>query len=355
MRASERIVGHDSVSPCASTASDEGIRPAMKKLSGWQKAGVFAGVGCLSIIVVVVVGVIVAVAWARSTVANLGDPTPTQNERTIPLGQPPALQAEAAPTRSADVAQGSAPQRLSIDLADGRFVVRPGAPGGQVQVEGTYAPGLYELTEDHKPDEAGRASTTIRFRAKAPAWARLLAGMGNGSRSQPDVTVTIPAGVPIDLTLRVGQGASRIDLGGLMLKELGLTVSMGNQEVDFKEPVAPGLRNVRLTASMGNVSVDRLGNARARSIEASGSMGNLTADLGGDWQPGTEADLSFTHSMGELTVRAPTQVRLETVVSSSQGKAEDRSVDARQTNDPKSALLRLRVSTSMGESHISRY
>src|SRR5918995_1333617 len=57
----------------------------MNKLSGWQKAGLIAGLGCLSIIGVVVIGVVVAIVWARATIAELGDTTPTEVQRTIGL------------------------------------------------------------------------------------------------------------------------------------------------------------------------------------------------------------------------------------------------------------------------------
>ena len=323
----------------------------MKKLSGWQKAGLFAGVGCLSIIVVVIAGLAIAVATARSTIAQLGDPNPTRTERAIALPSPQVAAPGVAATKGS--ASQVEPLRLSINLEDGNFTVRPGPPGAQVHVEGTYAQGLYELIEDRAADAGGR--TTIRFRSKAPAWARLLSGMGSNSATRPELTVVIPTGAPIDLSLRVGQGESRIDLGGLTLTDLGLDVAMGNHEVDFKEPVVRRLRRARLNASMGNVSIDHLGNARAESIDASGSMGNLKVDLGGEWQKDTETDLSFRHSMGELTVNVPTQVRLQTEVSSSQGNADNRSADSRETQDPAAPRLRLRVSTSMGDSHISRY
>ena len=55
----------------------------MKKLSGWQKVGLFAGIGCFSVIAIVVVGFAIAVAYARSTLADLGDTTPTRVERAI--------------------------------------------------------------------------------------------------------------------------------------------------------------------------------------------------------------------------------------------------------------------------------
>jgi len=325
---------------------------AVKKLSGWQKAGLFAGVGCLSIVVVVIGGLAIAVAIARSTIAQLGDPNPTRTERTIALPSPQAAAPGAAAPKGS-TSKVDTPLRLTINLEDGNFTIRPGPPGAQVQVEGTYAQGLYELIEDRDDNTGGR--TTIRFRSKAPAWARLLSGVGTNAGNRPELTVVIPTGVPIDLSLRVGQGESRIDLGGLTLTDLGLEVAMGNHRIDFKEPVVRGLRRARLNASMGNVSIDHLGNARAESIDAAGSMGNLRVDLGGDWPKETETDLSFRHSMGELTLNVPTQVRLEAEVSSSQGNADNRSADSRETQDPAAPRLRVRVSTSMGDSHISRY
>jgi hypothetical protein len=183
----------------------------------------------------------------------------------------------------------------------------------------------------------------------------MLAGIGNGENDQPKLTLLIPPAVPIDLSLNVTMGESRIELGGLTLSDLGLDLSMGNHEVDFREPVVDGVTRLRLTARMGNVSVENLGNARARSVDASGSMGNLTADLGGDWRPGSEAEMSFTQSMGEVRVNVPTKVRLEADVRDSDGKTQTIPADADETKDPKAPVVRVRVSTSMGESRVTRY
>lgn len=322
----------------------------MKKLSGWQKLGLFAGIGCFSVIAIVVVGFAIAVAYARSTLANLGDTTPTRVERAIEIQTPTA---EAPPPGTKPAASVGGPMKLNVELQEGTFEIRPGEPNGRVQVEGEFSPALYELTE-RTDNDTGTPRTTIRFRSKssAPGWARMLAGMGE--TNQPRLTLRIPSAVPIDLSLNVSMGESRIDLGGLTLSELGLELSMGNHEVDFRQPVMAGLVRLRLNTRMGNVSVENLGNARAKSVDASGSMGNLTADLGGDWQPGSEAELSFTQSMGEVRLKVPTKVRLEADVRNAEGQKE-RPADADETTDPKAPLLKVRVSTSMGEGRVTRY
>ena len=317
----------------------------MRKMSGWQKAGLIAGVGCFSVIGVVVIGLVIAAAWARSVVADLGDTTPARIERSI------AVEPSAASPKIVKPDAPVEPMQLTVDLEEGFFTIKPGPPGGQVQVQGMYAPGLYELTETLDAD-ARRA--TIRFRSKAPQWARILAGMGDGDSNRPELTVVIPRGAPMDLVLRLSMGESRVDLGGLTLRDLDVDVSMGEHRIDFQTPVVEGLRRVRLNGSMGNVNVENLGNARPQAIEGSGSMGNLIADLGGAWDPGSQAQMSFSHSMGELTLRVPTSVRLETEVRD--GDGERRSTgDTTQPDDPKAPVVKVRVSTSMGETRVVRY
>jgi hypothetical protein len=328
----------------------------MKKLSGWQKAGLIAGVGCLSILGVIVIGIIVAVVWARSAMTQLGDTTPTKVERSVALGAP---QAEAPDASAGQPLPGASdagrPMRLTVDLEEGTFTVRPGPPGGQVQIQGTYATNLYELSERHDTDTDGTPRATIRFRSKAPVWARILSGFGGDSGGRPELTVIIPQGSPMDLSLRVAMGESRIDLGGLTLRELELAVSMGEHRIDFAQPLVEGPRRVRLDASMGDVRVENLGNTRALSVETTTSMGSLTADLGGAWEPGGDAALSFSQSMGELTLRVPSAVRLETDFRNSEGQSENRPAEATTDPDPKAPLLKLRVQTSMGESRVVRY
>ena len=324
----------------------------MKKLSGWQKVGLFAGIGCFSFVALLVVGFAVAVFYAKSTLADLGDTTPTQVQRTIAI-QAPLAEAPPPGTKPAALTTNG-PMQLNVELQEGTFDIKPGEPNGRVQVEGRFSEALYELTQ-RTETQNGTERTTIRFRSKAPMWARMLAGIGNDDNNRPKLTLLIPVGVPINLSLNVSMGESRIDLGGLTLSDLGLDLSMGNHEVDFRQPVVDGMTRFRLNARMGNVRVENLGNARAKSVDASGSMGNLTADLGGEWKPGSEAELSFSQSMGEVRVNVPNKVRLQADVRDAEGKTQNIGPDADETKDPKAPVIKVRVSSSMGEGRVTRY
>jgi hypothetical protein len=324
-----------------------------KKRSGWRTFGLIAGIGCLSMIAIVVGGLVVASVWARATLRSYGDPEPQSVDRRIELPAPPAADA-GKPPASADAAR-SAPMRLTIDLQEGEFTIKPGEPGSDIQIEGEYAPGWYELTDERDTDPAtGVSRATVRFRSKVPGWARIFGGFSGGGSAQPKLTVTVPRGSPLDLALQMNMGRSEIDLGGLTLDNLNITAAMGEHRIDFREPLAEDLRRFRLNTSMGNVTIENLGNARAEVINATGSMGNLTATLGGDWQPGTETEATFEQSMGELTVRVPSNIRVEADVRSAQGETS-RAPAITQPDDPKAPALRLRVTSSMGNARVVQY
>lgn len=342
----------------------------MARLTGWQKAGVIAGVGCFSIVAIVAVGFAIAIVWARSTVAQYGDPAPTRVERSIPIGGDSAAAAPAPvpsdPAAPADVPSApapgasfdSAPLALTIELQEGVFTIEPGEPGTAVQVEGTFSPGMYELIESHDTAEDGTRRSRIRFAAKAPMWARVLSGMfgdGNDGRQQPQLTVRIPPGVPMDLDLNVAMGESRIDLGGLTLGEADLALSMGEHRLNFGTPTAVPVRRLRLDTRMGNVEVENLGNARPQSVESSASMGNLTADLGGAWPPKSDASLAFDTSMGQLTLRVPSDVKVEADFRERNNAPAARRPVGDNPDDPEAPLLKLRVESSMGEARVVRY
>src|SRR5688572_33328641 len=72
----------------------------MAKRSAWRTVGLIAGVGCLTMIVVVVGGIVITVMVARNAASNLGDPNPRPVERRIALTPPATDAAAKSATRS---------------------------------------------------------------------------------------------------------------------------------------------------------------------------------------------------------------------------------------------------------------
>ena len=171
-----------------------------------------------------------------------------------------------------------------------------------------------------------------------------------------DLTVTIPEGVPIDLELNLSAGETRTDLGGLTLVDLEADLSMGEHHLDFSRPLAQQLARVQVSGSMGDVNLENLGNARALEFETSSSMGNFNVDLGGAWPVETVAELVFNHSMGELRLNVPESVRIATDSESSVRLGDSGDLDVVDGGaDPSAPVVRLHISTTMGETRFRRY
>ena len=313
----------------------------------WKKTVlVVAGAGAALVLGLVAVAT-AGFVWAASTAERLGEPTPEPVTRAI------GIQSASGPVPGAP----GDPLRLDIELQDGTFEIRPGPPRTEVRVEGRYAKSYYDLSEEHTPaGEPGGPATRIRLRRSQSFLVQLVADAFSGSRGAPNaLTITIPAEVQIALTLKLSAAESRIDLGGLSLTDLEADLAMGEHLLDFSEPLAGAPRRVRVDGSMGLVRLERLGNARAMEMEVEGSMGSLSADLGGDWPRDAVPDLTLSHSMGELRIAIPAAVRIAPDSDISAVLGETDRIERADDTGGEAPVVRLHLSTSMGETRVRRY
>lgn len=289
----------------------------------------------------------VALVWASSTVERLGEPSPEPVARSIALPGPDGV--------AGDDAGASA--HLAIHLEDGVFEVRPGPPGSEVRVDGTYASKYYDLVHAHTPaaGSTGRVVTVRLSRARSLLVQLVAHAMERAPSTPNDLTVTIPRDTPFSVNLTIRAGESRVDLGGLSLTDLAVDLAMGEHRLDLSEPLAVAPRRVRLDGGMGEIRFERLGNTRAAELQASGHMGSVTVDLGGAWPAGAMTDVTVNNLMGELRLEAPSGLRLVGFGSDSPVPGVDGPAGDGRAVDPGLPALRLRVSNTMGETRLSRY
>ncbi len=322
----------------------------MSRKTGWKRMLIVTGVATVSMVALLLTVGAAGLVWATATANRIGEAAPEPISRII------AVVDQSAAGRDR-VGGADETARLEIELEEGTFEIRPGPAGTEVTVEGAYAKGYYELTEERTPaSDRGGPRTLIQLRPSRGFLVRLVGGAMSGASELNDLTVTIPRDLPIALTLRLRAGESRIDLGGLNLTDLEADLSMGSHRLDFSEPLARELRQVRVDGRMGEIRLEHLGNAKALKVEAASRMGSFSADLGGDWGHGTVPELSFSTMMGELRLDIPSSVRvaadsqsLAMLGESSQFHRSD------ESSDPASPTVRLNVSTTMGETRVSRY
>ena len=323
-------------------------------MAGWQKVLLFGVAAFISVGVLLTIVGIGALRWASSVAEELGTPTSAPTAVSIAVAR-----AAAAPAAQGSASSDATP-RVEIELQDGRFEIRSGPAGTEIQVDGEYAENYYELIEEQTPaDASGGPTTTIRLRPTSGELVRMMAAFRSAvdtSRMPNRLTVLIPAGLPIALTLEVRRGESRIDLGGLTLTDLDADLSMGDHRLGFGEPLAEQLGHLRVRASMGDIELAQLGNARARELRLSGRMGNFEVDLGGNWPTDDISVLQVSHSMGDLELRIPNAVRVTLDSRSSASMGESDQIERQEeTVDPGAPELRLDLSATMGGTRITRY
>ena len=319
--------------------------------NGWKKGLLVVAVVCASVFALLIVGAGMVLLWAVSTAASLGEPTAEAVTRAIAVVESPVLE-----TPGAEPSTGG-PLRVSVELQDGTFDIRPGPPGTDVTVEGDYTTPYYELVAEHRTDPDGQRTIRIGLRPTRSLLVRLVAALrSHGDGVHNDLTVTLPEGVALELVLSLRAGETRTDLGGLTLVDLEADLSMGNHRLDFSRPLAQPLPRVRVRGRMGDVHLEHLGNARALEFRTSSRMGNFNVDFGGDWPAETVSELVFDHSMGELRLNVPEAVAIAADSESLARFGDTGSLEAvKGADDPEAPLIRLKVSTTMGETRVRRY
>ena len=130
---------------------------------------------------------------------------------------------------------------------------------------------------------------------------------------------------------------------------------MGDHELEFSRPLAIEMIEGRLNGQMGEISFTSLGDARARELHITTSMGEAVVDLGGAWPD--EAEVSIRNSMGDLRVDVPNDIRLSEGSRLRVGGETRRIGRRRETDDRDAPEVDLRVSTLptlYGESVVMR-
>jgi hypothetical protein len=299
--------------------------------------------GCCGCAVAVLALLAVGAAFALFAWTQRPGPEDVRSEALTPLlaeaGPPPERGDE---TRAVEPAR-RAPGVLELSLEAGSFRVEPGEPGSELTVLAEYDIATHELTETTEASAGGTWISRVRFGPKGGLLGLLFAG----ERSEPRVTVRVPRDLPLVLRADVGKGQARLDLGGLSLEALSVQGGMGEIVVAFDEPTVEPLASFGLTTSMGQTTVHGLGNASPGRATLSHSMGQLTVDLGGAWQRGSDVEVRFR--LGQAEVIVPEGAPVQVVNAHVDGGEVSRRGFVQGAEVEPSAAVRLDAAGSFGE------
>lgn len=300
--------------------------------------------GCL----VLVVAILLIVAVSAGIMMMLGPPEQRPEQTTqIQALETPRLP-EAAYPAPGEVTIPPLSLRVKLDLAEGSFRILRGEPGEGIRIEADYDSGVYSLEQEHRPGAGGSEEVLIRFRSKYSILRRLLT-MG---AVEPDnrIKIYLPPDIPMSIEGRVRMGESKLDLTGLAITGVDLSLEMGEHDLIFDEPNPLGMEELRVYISKGEFNLKRLGNAGFRTASIQGSMGEANIDLTGTYR--ADALVHTRFRMGEMTITVPEDIHVD--VQPGMVFLGERNVRVDQSGDiPEGApTLEVRSSLSMGELRI---
>jgi hypothetical protein len=228
---------------------------------------------------------------------------------------------------------------VTLDLAQGEFLIYPAKPGEGLRIEAVYDDELYDLEQEFTtlPDSTWNYELSF-LRTTSGMRAFLQSVFAKGPSAK--ISVYLPPEVPIELVANVAQGGMEGDLGGLWLTSAMLDLRQGGFVLDVSEPLKEPMDYLKLKSSMGGMEVDGLGNASPRKLDVFCKMGGGQVNFDGVWRNDCDANLSI--SMGGMAVIIPRGLKVERTGS----EAGDLVDSSAEVSEP---VMKIRTSARYGE------
>jgi hypothetical protein len=234
-----------------------------------------------------------------------------------------------------------------LDVRMANFSIIPAPTGTPVRLEADYDSGSYKLDESF--NSSGELGWTYRLEF--------------GKRSMFDfiqidsdnrLELYLPAGTPIALKGEIGIGETRVELGGLWIESVNLSVGIGGHEIDFNEALATPMKNFDVRGSIGELRIRSLGNASPATVSVSHSIGELDVSLAGTWQ--NDSTVSIRSTIGECRIGVPDRgIGFELIGAPvTLGESNTRRARGRDEVPEDAPVVKLEASQRIGELILTR-
>jgi hypothetical protein len=199
--------------------------------------------------------------------------------------------------------------RVILDLRNGGFYILPTQPGEPLRVEATYDVNSYQLVEGFEEGQDGTWTYSVSFQRTGGMMMALLGQLFGGA--EPEVYVYLPPDAPLALEVKMREGGSQIDLGGLWLTSAEIDFARSGFDFDVSEPLKEPMDSLTLNGSMGGANLEGIGNASPRKLDVNLRMGGMNLDLRGQWMQ--DSDIRIEWNMAGANVVLPPNATIEGV------------------------------------------
>jgi hypothetical protein len=163
--------------------------------------------------------------------------------------------------------------------------------------------------------------------------------------------------IPIDYRMEFGAGDADLDFSGLKISNLQLETGASSLSIRMKSPNPERVKLVIISAGLGSIHSESLGNLNFEKFRFEGGLGSYTLDLGGAMRDG--ARISAEVGLGSLDILIPESIGVrascdESWLSSARFPRFERIDNERyQTPNYSSASRRISMSLESGIGSVS--
>jgi len=193
---------------------------------------------------------------------------------------------------------GATSADIQLMIGTGELSVSPGADG---LLDGTFRYNVAEWKPTFERSKVGDMSSILVQQGNNKDNIGLI---GSGARNEWDIRLT--DSVPMRLTVGMGAGTSKLDLGGLRVSRLSVNGGAGDTTVTFNAPNPEALSTMEVNSGAGKIELGSAGNANFERLTVKGGAGEVALDLNGAWTRSASVDVIA--GVGKVTVRVPREI-----------------------------------------------
>ena len=193
------------------------------------------------------------------------------------------------------------PFEIRVDVTAGRVRIQKGNDSLNALVTMEY---FDEKIKKEIIFDKEKNKLSIRIKAKS------FHEMENDGDTSPTLTVSLPWGVETECAVRLKAGEMDLALGGLMMKELKVLQWAGELRVDFDEPNLMVMSKADIRLKIGEMDINRLGNARFERANIDAGIGETRVDFSGALLEESKAKVDYNIGEGRISFQDSVGVRM---------------------------------------------
>ncbi|MCD6166808.1 hypothetical protein B5M50_01350 [candidate division KSB1 bacterium 4484_219] len=206
-----------------------------------------------------------------------------------------------------EVKKNKQPLEIKLNIDVGEIVLKPTTESRKLTLDFTYSVDRFEVESNFN---AERNRLQVYFDMKD--WFK---GNTDGDGNEGRAEIQLPTDVEIELRSRVKAGEIHYELGGLRLRYFYFKVWAGEVTVRFEKCNPVKLEDMEFDVKIGEVRLEKLGNARFQEAVINGGIGEMWVDLTGDCVPEFLQRVDLDLDIGETKLILPRDRAIKLQVS----------------------------------------